>query len=82
MESWGLLTLKWTIRDSEQPTQDDVLGNSQPSLRDYSLAHANPGLTSWAILSRPSGTNLERVVLTHLLKSGPTQKDACTLRFG
>ena len=25
-------------------TQDDVLGNSQPSLRDYSLAHANPGL--------------------------------------
>jgi hypothetical protein len=40
-----------------QPTQDYVLGNFQPSLRDYSLAHANPGLTSWATLSRPCGTD-------------------------
>jgi hypothetical protein len=39
-----------------QPTQDPVLGNFQPSLRDYSVARANPGLTSWATLSRPSGT--------------------------
>ena len=27
-------------RDSGQPTQDHVLGNFQPSLRDYSSAHA------------------------------------------
>src|ERR1700761_1724787 len=27
-----------------------------------------PGLTSWATLSRPYGTHLERVVLTHPLK--------------
>src|ERR1700734_1291555 len=27
-----------------------------------------PGLTSWATLSRPCGTHLERVVLTHPLK--------------
>ena len=33
-----------------------VLGHFQPSLRDYSLALANPGLTSWATLSRPYGT--------------------------
>jgi hypothetical protein len=27
-----------------------------------------PGLTSWATLSRPYGTHLERVVFTHPLK--------------
>jgi hypothetical protein len=29
-----LLPPKWTIRDSGKPTQDHVLGNFQPSLRD------------------------------------------------
>jgi hypothetical protein len=38
--------------------QDYVLGYSQPSLRDCSLAIANPGLASWATLSRPYGTHL------------------------
>jgi hypothetical protein len=32
------LPLKWTIRDSGQPTQDHVLGNFQPSLR--SVCHS------------------------------------------
>ena len=40
----GTLPSKWTIRDSGHSTQDHVLGNFQPSLRDCSLAHPNPGL--------------------------------------
>ena len=56
MQSWVPLTLKWIIRDPGRPTQDQVLGNFQPSLRDYSLAHADPGLHPGATLSRPYGT--------------------------
>src|SRR5271156_4122041 len=56
MQSWVPLPLKWTIRDSGHPTQDHVLGNSQPSLRDWSLALVNSGPTSWATISRPYGT--------------------------
>jgi len=44
------------LRRMGENTQDYILGYFQASLRDCSLAHANPGLTSWATLSRPCGT--------------------------
>ena len=47
------------IRDSGQPTQDYVLGHFQPSLRDWSCLFTYPGLTSWATLSRPCGTEIQ-----------------------
>jgi hypothetical protein len=37
------------------PRRTIVLGYSQPSLRDCSLLLCHPGLSFWAILSRPSG---------------------------
>src|ERR1700678_1439778 len=39
-------------------TQDCVLGYSQPSLRDCSFFSFLPRTASWAILSRPFGTDL------------------------
>ena len=45
-----------------------VLGHSQPSLRDCSwLSLPNPGLASWATLSRPFGTQFVIGVLTQTL---------------
>jgi hypothetical protein len=44
------------VHFGDRVPQDCILGDFQPSLRDCSLAHANPGLTSWATLSRPCGT--------------------------
>jgi hypothetical protein len=41
---WPAPNREWSISELEVP-QDCILGNFQPSLRDYSLAHANPGLT-------------------------------------
>src|ERR1700677_3928480 len=67
-----LLPPKWTIRDSRYPTQDHVLGNSQPSLRDCSLVHANLGLTVLGYSqSSLRDSVLEGVVLTHALKPEP-----------
>jgi hypothetical protein len=40
----GYFYLRNELFASGQLTQDQVLGNFQPSLRDCSLAHANPGL--------------------------------------
>jgi hypothetical protein len=37
-----------------------VLGHSQPSLRDWSRGYVYPGLTSWATLSRPYGTDRDK----------------------
>jgi hypothetical protein len=36
--------------------QDCILGHFQPSLRDWVVSQTYPGLTSWATLSRPFGT--------------------------
>ena len=38
--------------------QDSILGHFLSSLRDWSVGLADPGLTSWAIFCRPSGTEL------------------------
>src|SRR5271163_1599202 len=59
MQSWGTSTSEMDYSRFGTPTQDHVLGNFQPSLRDCSLPLANPGLTSWATLSRPYGTQFE-----------------------
>jgi hypothetical protein len=48
--------LKQTLQPLHSKPRTGVLGNFQPSLRDYSLAPDNPGLPSWATLSRPYGT--------------------------
>jgi hypothetical protein len=49
-------------------TQDAILGYFY--LRDelFAFGAANPGLTSWAILSRPFGTQFRKVVLTQTAK--------------
>jgi hypothetical protein len=39
-----------------EDTQDCVLGDFQPSLAGLVRTKSYPGLTSWAILSRPFGT--------------------------
>jgi hypothetical protein len=44
----------WTLYNED--TQDCVLGDFQPSLAGLVRTKSYPGLTSWAILSRPFGT--------------------------
>jgi hypothetical protein len=55
-------------RLSGQPTQDHVLGNFQSSLRDCSLADANPGLRPGLLSAVPPGLKWETVVLTQARK--------------
>ena len=52
----GTLPLKLTLRGSAQKAQDHVLGNFSAVPTGLLVAPANPGLTSWATLSRPCGT--------------------------
>jgi hypothetical protein len=54
-------------------SQDFILGYFQPSLRDCSLAHANPGLTCWATLSRPCGTQFGEGSFQQTQPKIPTQ---------
>jgi hypothetical protein len=61
----GLMTLART----HNPPRTGVLGHSQPSLRDCSWLLPNPGLASWATLSRPFGTQFVNRVLTQVFKA-------------
>jgi hypothetical protein len=54
---------EWSISELDVP-QDFILGYFQPSLRDWSLSPSNPGLASWATLSRPYGTRFGESSLT------------------
>ena len=49
----------WSIHDPVQLTQDHVLGNFQPSLRDFSMVHENPGLRPGLFSAVPTGLCLE-----------------------
>jgi hypothetical protein len=59
----GYLSLRsvprWSIHDPVQLTQDLVLGNFQPSLRDFSMSHQNPGLRPGLFSAVPAGLNLD-----------------------
>ncbi len=56
-KSGWLWMMPISIRVRSSSPRTDVLGHSQSSLRDWSRSHFYPGLTSWAILSRPCGTD-------------------------
>ena len=47
--------LRWSIHYTAQLTQDHVLGNFQPSLRDFSMPRENPGLRPGLFSAVPAG---------------------------